>query len=1527
MMADNLTLNGLVSDLVTEAVRRNAGAVGVLVRDVPAPDPKRLIGKLETLREEERVELRIAYLLPEGEEAAREIGIGSDIFSHEVEQAERWRNERDLEALIVVIAHGDEAKLSSLEEFTAITSRDLKRVLVERALGDETGAGQNDVQMHWWRMLGEDDGIGLAQLLDYYLALADKKDIDFRDSSSREIFRLGLLPDTRLFDNPKEGAVKDRVKQNRELIGRFQTLTPKDRSTIMQRIESEESEEGKQRLRQALDQLHRTRWEGEGMQSIDFEAAERLVKARTKKHPKKDEGDTPRPSREKIADVAAEALVNEERAPYLETIVEEMSEHLNSFDEPSLRPETVKANLPDLGSEAVTSARLDVINLMSKLLDDGVYGGLVEIEEADLDDILRRFDDQQHMVQRWERQHIAGFLDQLSVDEAGADLAAKFKAYDEARSAVLPLMRSLATEPLIVAVNSETRSRLLSLIEAYEAMNRTALDRYDSLFDKFGSDAHEALGYLLLLEVIIIRAKGQTYAIPAPNHPLSLWHYARYCQVVEEQRERLEDKDKELVKQAAQNLPNFMTSVFVPPIAFGAGVTLSYLGRLGPLPYFGEKVEVGASNDGLKEVRKLIEAHLTLEPHSQLGFRLALVDPPDAGVYLSALADLAEQGALKGAHLTVYRHPRQKPGIELKLDEDEEDRIGRVFRASTSGRRFTFEVRELPEQEVGPPENEHFHMTVIFDCGHSTMNPARPAAHPIQPLALPHRIRYSFAHGVVELEPAPGGPFHAYHEVGKHLGAHSGGSSYLSTHQREKLRTALETVASRIPWTVIAGRHVDRDLAIGDLRISTARAGERDVAAFSRSAAAFRRPLREVARSYNTVIKDDELDSLLGQLSSLLDAGLLSLLPDNSGKTNHNRVKGLLGTLIAARWFRESPSSDRLLVSLDSPDARRWLHLSNEPLRADLVAFEWTNDHCTVSVIEAKAVQSSSGEYAINQDGVVDGPAIQQMLATRRLLGSVFASDRNDELITTPARREVLREHLYQELTKGIYWPEERQLWADRLQRLLDGSVAVDLRCHLVDVRLGVDDSSLWDRNVVAEVDENIKIPVRITQQNERSVAELRQAEPANQQESEPSEEAVVEPPKAQTTEPEPTEAPPQPPKPEPRPSTQNTEEKRVDAPGTEETQSGRARAFLGTSPGTYGNSREVWLDQTSPESPLPNPHVSITGETGSGKTQATKSIIKELGHYEIPSLILDFKDDYSESSYSEAEALQVYDASYESLPFNPLAPPVDLRTGQVNPTSHIYRLGEIVKRIYRLGDQQTHRLREAFKRTYETYSIQTRAFEPSPEQTYPPFEEVHVQLEAVKGNEALLGRLSPIFDLGLFSSEGRTDFGSVVASSTVVRLGQLPGDEIKNSVAEFFLMALYNHLIRQRQTHSLGRLLVLDEAWRLVESPFLEPLMREGRAFGLGVLIATQFPGDLPGEVSGSTATKLFFSQTQIDQIREIQRTVVGKTSGPDADHLAGVLKGLAPLTCVLHSKQHLPFVRVSVKPYFERQNGRAEY
>jgi hypothetical protein len=1500
----------VLADLIAEGVRRRQGAVGVLVRDVPAPEPNRLLHALAALRDD-GAELRIAYLREGGQAAAKAAGFDDGVFSTEVEQAERWRNERDLKALIVVIAHGDEAKLSSLGDFSAITSRDLKDILVRRALGEE--AGQNEVQSRWWSWLATDEGVGLAPLIDYYTSLTGKTGQDFLDASSREIDRLGLLPDPEFFNDHRETAVRRRLERNRELASRVQMLNAQDRLRITDVLRAETDDDARKSLQEALSQLDRTRIEGTGGKTISFQAADQLVRARVKK-PKLN--DSKRPPTEKVAAVAAEALVDKDRDEDVAAIVENLKAQLNTLDEGKLRPETIRTRLPDGTTEAVTTARLDLLNLLGKMLGEDTYGGLIEVDAPDLESALRRFDVEQHLVARWQGERIGEFLHHLADDEAGAALGECFRVYVDARTKVLPLMRTLGVEPLAVAAHPPTRQVLLTFIAAYEKLNATLRDRFEALYQRFGQDANEVLGHLLLLETVVLRIGNRTYAILAPTHPLFLWHYARYAEIVDAQRERLDERDRELVRRAAERLPFFLTSIFVPSAAVSTQTILMYLGRLGPLPYFGNETEGGASDDGLASVKALVEAQLALEPHSQRGYRLGLVDPPDAGVYLSMLADLADDGKLTGAHLTIYRHPRPKIGVELRLDDVEEDRIARVFQAITAHRLFTFEVRQLPRQELGPSEADLHHLVVAFDQSTGQTNPARAALHPIQPLATPRRIVYRELHKTVELEPASGGPFEDYDNLVRRLAP--AGTSYLAVHQQKKLRQALHDISTNVPWTAIADRQVDRDLSIGQLRTMTARDGERDVVGFARSTIPFRRSLRDVVREYNAYISNAELDDLLEQLSDLLDAGILNLRPDASGKTNFNRIKGLLGTLIAARWFRKSGADGtRLLRSLDGAEARRWLHLSDDPLRADLVGFTWTNDHCTVSVIEVKAVQAKGVEYTV-EGGVVTGAAIDQMLSTRRLLEQVISINREDELITTPARREILREHLYRELTKGTYTADERKLWADALQRLLDGSVAADVRCHLIDVRLGVDSSSLKDMKVIAHEGASA-IPVEITELNERQIEVLIPAEPP---EPEPeAEEGGGSEPAAKPDEPS------------QRPAVSSdvaaTREAEIHGealPRERESEStaaahGRPRARLGIAPGEYGRPREIWFDPEAPEDRLPNPHLMITGETGSGKTQATKAILADLRRFDVPALILDFKDDYSEQVYADAEGLSVYDPSDQSLPFNPLAPAADPRSGRVNPTHHLHQLTDIIKRIYRLGDQQAYRLREAMKAVYETAGVPMRAFVPDADQAYPAFEAIQDELREDKDNQALLGRMSPIFDLDLFNSGAQVaNFADVVEQSTVIRLAQLPGDEVKNSVAEFFLMALYNYLIRQPQSHRLAQLAVLDEAWRLVESPFLEPLMREGRAFGLGVVIASQFPSDLPTAVAGSTASKLYFSQTNVEQIREIQRTILGKTSGSDADHLASIMRGLPPLTGVLYSKQFPRFVRVTIDPYFQR-------
>ena len=764
MTAATPTSEQLLSELIAEAVRPHAGAVGVIVRDVLSPDPKTLLQRLDEMHHEEAFPgVRIAYLRPDGENAAKEVGVDHAVFSTEIEQAERWRNESELEALIVVVARGDEAKLSSLEDFETVTSLDLKDALVERAMGGP--AGENDAQTYLWQMLAKDHAVGLGQLVDYYLALDGKDSADFKTASWRELYRVGLLPDPALFDNPKPPAMERRVQSNREIVERLQMLTPKDRRTIMEVIEAETDRAKKTKLRKALDQLHRTRLAGDATGFIDYEHAQRLIKAGTKKRTTNgDKGK--RRAMERSSDVAAEALVNSSRVADLTELRENLQRTLDSAETTSARTEKVRTPLSDSSTEIFTTVRLDVVNLVAKMLDDGVYGGLIRIDLDDIDDLLRRFNVQEHVLDKWKRDKICEVLQHIDeATESGGEIRRRFEIYDAARTGILRYMKVLAAEPLVIAADASARQELLAAVNAYENLTRGLHEHYDEIFEVVGSDVDELVGLLLLMDIIVIKGGERLFALLSPVHPLFVWHYAKYAELVDEQRDRLDDHDRGLVADAARRLPNFLTSLYVPATVLGRGQLLTWGGRLGQLAYYCDVVQGNASDASVEVISNLLSSYVDLEPHARPGFRVALVDPPNPGPYLRAMVDLRDSGVVAGAHLVVYRHRSTRLSVEFRLDQDDEDRVAQVFRASNVDRRFIFEVRNRPADEVGPKDNEPFHVAVVFDRSGGRTTRARVAAHPIQPLAVPRRIHYSAVHKTVELEPATGGLFESYYQV------------------------------------------------------------------------------------------------------------------------------------------------------------------------------------------------------------------------------------------------------------------------------------------------------------------------------------------------------------------------------------------------------------------------------------------------------------------------------------------------------------------------------------------------------------------------------------------------------------------------------------------------------------------------------------------------------------------------------------------------------------------------------------------
>jgi hypothetical protein len=352
-------------------------------------------------------------------------------------------------------------------------------------------------------------------------------------------------------------------------------------------------------------------------------------------------------------------------------------------------------------------------------------------------------------------------------------------------------------------------------------------------------------------------------------------------------------------------------------------------------------------------------------------------------------------------------------------------------------------------------------------------------------------------------------------------------------------------------------------------------------------------------------------------------------------------------------------------------------------------------------------------------------------------------------------------------------------------------------------------------------------------------------------------------------------------------------------------------RVLLGREPG----GSEVWWEPAT----YSNPHVGVSGETGSGKTQSLMAVASELHRQQVPLLILDFKDDYG--AFAEAEEVEVWDPAEARLPFNLLTPVADA-DGRVEPLAHVHRVADVVKRVWGLGDQRAHRLREALKRCYLAAGVALDRHVPPPRRRWPAFSEL-----VLEERDTLRGRLSPVFDLRLLdpAPQAEVGFARLVEAGGIVRLARLPGDEAKSAVAELLLLALYGELVRRPHVRSLRLALLLDEGWRLSACPHLEPLLREGRAFGLAVILASQFPRDLSPAVRGSCATLLFFAQTDAAQAAEVARAVLGEAHSAQAVLLSRKVQGLPAFTALLHRRDTVlgrrPWTPIRLTPWFERR------
>jgi len=285
------------------------------------------------------------------------------------------------------------------------------------------------------------------------------------------------------------------------------------------------------------------------------------------------------------------------------------------------------------------------------------------------------------------------------------------------------------------------------------------------------------------------------------------------------------------------------------------------------------------------------------------------------------------------------------------------------------------------------------------------------------------------------------------------------------------------------------------------------------------------------------------------------------------------------------------------------------------------------------------------------------------------------------------------------------------------------------------------------------------------------------------------------------------------------------------------------------------------------------NPHMLILGESGFGKTYSMSCLLAELQRANIASLVFDYGQGFTRESapegFSEFVCPIELEAARRGVQINPFEIfPFDLH----GPTTVAQRVADTLARIYRnLGVQQHAIIREAILDVFKEAGIFAKLAS-SWNRELPTFDDVQSKLFEFSDDPSRVDRkvakaaashISSLFIFDLFRDDGEPIRWNDLISSGGVTVFQLRGidQDLQRVLTEFLLWNLLASF-ESAGPAPLRCFVILDEAHRLLSGAgtAMDRLLREGRKFGIGAMMASQQPEDFDEVAFSNTATKLIF-------------------------------------------------------------------
>jgi len=344
--------------------------------------------------------------------------------------------------------------------------------------------------------------------------------------------------------------------------------------------------------------------------------------------------------------------------------------------------------------------------------------------------------------------------------------------------------------------------------------------------------------------------------------------------------------------------------------------------------------------------------------------------------------------------------------------------------------------------------------------------------------------------------------------------------------------------------------------------------------------------------------------------------------------------------------------------------------------------------------------------------------------------------------------------------------------------------------------------------------------------------------------------------------------------------------------------------------------------------------HILIAGMTGTGKTNLSFHLLKQLVQYKKPFLVFDWKRNYQAlhqlPGFEDLKIIKLGSSDCR-FRFNPLIPPPG-----IHPKHWLAMLVDVMKHSFFLGLGVEYFLRKGIDSLFERFGIYEG------KEVFPTFSDLDKLLkkEYVKGREMLwmssakrvLASLTFSGLLGeVLNVRQQENIADLLKQKVIIEMDNLATIE-KIFFVESLLLWIYHFRKLERIRETFKHAIIIEEAHHIFsgkkeneigEEPIMETIIRMIREYGESVIVIDQEPSKVSNSILANTNSKICFNLGNGKDIEIMARAMSLNQEGKESIDKLKVGHAIIKLKSRFSEPLHVRFPLVDI----DKKNRREIY